>query len=166
MQEGSGRGRAATQAVVKTKAQRSRFHKPPAPYVLTDAERMFFVDEVNLVHTPSGYGSTPAKHYKKAKFFGLKSHDYHCLLQQLILVVVRTLLQHLEMTVLIRLEKCLNKICARVVDIAEFVKLHLYVVETVCVLEVCFPPAFFDIMEHLLIYLADELEVCSPVGGR
>ena len=33
-------------------------------------------------------------------------------------------------------------------------------------LEVCFPPAFFDIMEHLLIYLVDELEVASPVGGR
>ena len=92
MQEGSGRGRVATQAVVKTKAQRSRFHKPPAPYVLADAERMLFVDEVSLVCTPSGYGSALAKHYKKTKFFGLKSHDYHCPLQQLIPVDVRTLL--------------------------------------------------------------------------
>ena len=44
--------------------------------------------------------------------------------------------------------------------------LRLYVVETMCILEVCFPPAFFDIMQHTLIHLVDEIEVCGPVGGR
>ena len=150
---------------LRPRPNNSRFHKPPIPYVLTNAERLF-VDEVSLVCTPSGYGSALAKHYKKAKFFGLKSHDYHCLLQQLILVAVRILMQPLERTALIRLGKCLKRICARVVDIAELDKLRLYIVETICMLEVCIPPSFFDIMEHLLIHLVDELEVCGRVGGR
>ena len=150
---------------LRLRPNNSRFHKPPIPYVLTNAERLF-VDEVSLVCTPSGYGSALAKHYKKAKFFGLKSHDYHCLLQQLILVAVRILMQPLERTALIRLGKCLKRICARVVDIAELDKLRLYIVETICMLEVCIPPSFFDIMEHPLIHLVDELEVCGRVGGR
>ena len=125
-----------------------------------------FVDEVSAVRTPTGYGSALAKHYKKTRFVGLKSHDYHCLLQQLIPVAIRTLLQPLQRSALIRLGKSLSRICARVVDKAELEALRLYVVETVCVLEVCFPPAFFDIMEHSLIHLVDELEVCGPVGGR
>jgi hypothetical protein len=40
------------------------------------------------------------------------------------------------------------------------------VVETICILELCFPPAFFDVMQHCLIHLVDELEICGPVGGR
>jgi hypothetical protein len=67
---------------------------------------------------------------------------------------------------LIRLGKSLSRICSKVVDKADLKALRIYVVETMCVLEVCFPPSFFDIMQHSLIHLVDELEVCGPVGGR
>ena len=90
----------------------------------------------------------------------------HCLVQQIIPVTIRTLLQPLQRTALIRLGKSLSRICAKVVDKSEIDALRLYVVETICVLEVCFPPAFFDVMQHLLVHLVDELEVCGPVGGR
>ena len=60
----------------------------------------------------------------------------------------------------------LNKIWAKVVDKGELEALRLYVVETVCVLEICFPLAFLDIIEHSLIHLVNELEVCGPLGGR
>ena len=84
----------------------------------------------------------------KAKFMGLKSHDYHCLIQQIIPAVSRTLLQPLQRTTLIRLGKSLNRICARVIDRAEILALRFYVIETLCYLELCFPPSFFDTMEH------------------
>jgi hypothetical protein len=64
------------------------------------------------------------------------------------------------------LGKSLSRICARVVDKAELPALRVYVAETLCFLEVCFPPSFFDVMEHTLIHLVDELETCGPVGGR
>lgn len=75
-------------------------------------------------------------------------------------------MQPIQRTTLIRLGKSLNRICARVVDKTELAALRVYVAETLCFLEVCFPPAFFDVMEHTLIHLVDELEICGPVGGR
>lgn len=151
---------------LRPRPNRPTFHKPPAPYVFTEAEKKIFLDEVSAIRTPTGYGSSLGKHLKKTKFLGLKSHDYHCLVQQIIPVVCRTLLQPLQRTTLIRLGKCFNRICARVIEKADIAPLRLYVVETMCYLEVCFPPAFFDIMEHTLVHLVDEVELCGPVGGR
>ena len=151
---------------LRPRANRQRFFKPHAPYVLTEAEKKVFVEDVSAIRTPTGYGSALGKHLKKARFYGLKSHDFHCLLQQIIPVAIRNLLQPLQRTALIRLGKSFSRICARVVDKTELSALRLYVVETVCILEVCFPPTFFDIMQHTLIHLVDELELCGPVGGR
>ena len=151
---------------LRPRANRQAFMKPHAPYVFTEAEKKVFLEEVCAICTPTGYGSAFGKHLKKSKFMGLKSHDYHCLIQQIIPVVSRTLLQPLQRTALIRLGKSLNRICARVVEKAELAALKIYVAETICFLEVCFPPAFFDVMEHALVHLVDELDICGPVGGR
>ena len=151
---------------LRRRPNRQAFWKPQAPYVFSEAEKKIFIDEVSAIRTPTGYGSALGKHLRKTKFLGLKSHDYHCLIQQIIPVVSRTLLQPLQRTTLIRLGKSFNRICARVIDKSEIAALRLYVVETICILEVCFPPAFFDIMEHSLVHLVDELELCGPVGGR
>ena len=151
---------------LKPSRNRQRFSKPHAPYVFTEAEKKIFVDEVSCIRTPTGYGSNLGKHFRKSRLSGLKSHDFHCLLQQIVPVSIRTLFQPLQRTALIRLGKCFSRICARVVDRGEIKALRLYVVETMCILEVCFPPAFFDVMQHTLIHLVDELDVCGPVGGR
>ena len=75
-------------------------------------------------------------------------------------------MQPLQKTALIRLGKSFIRICARVVDKVELEALRLYVVEIMCVLEVSFPPAFFDIIQHCLVHLVDEMAVCGPMGGR
>ena len=69
---------------LRPRANRATFSKPHAPYVLTEAEKKIFIEEVGGICTPTGYGSALAKHLKKSKFQGLKSHDYHCLIQQII----------------------------------------------------------------------------------
>lgn len=116
------------------------FTKPRAPYVLLAAEKKIFIVEVSAIRTPTRYGSSLEKHLSKSKFMGLKPHDYHCLIQQIILAISITLLQPLERTTLIQLEKRLNRICARVVDRANLAALRMYVVETLCYLELYFPP--------------------------
>lgn len=151
---------------LRPKANRQQFVKPHAPYVLSDAEKKIFIDEVSAIRTPTGYASALGKHLSKSRFMGLKSHDFHILIQQIIPVVSRTLLQPFEQTTLIRLGKCFTRICARVADKNELAALKLYVAETMCFLEVCFPPSFFDIMEHTLVHLVDEMELCGPVGAR
>lgn len=151
---------------LRPRPNRQGFYKPQAPYVFTNVERKIFVDEVSAIRTPTGYGSALGKHLRKSRSIGLKSHDHHNLVQQIILMAIRTLLQPLQRTALIRLGKSLNIICAWIVDEVERDALRLYIVETICVLEVSFPPAFFDIMQHTLVHLVDEMAVCGPVGGR
>ena len=38
--------------------------------------------------------------------------------------------------------------------------------ETICELEMYFPPSFFDIMVHLVVHLVREIKMCSPVFLR
>jgi hypothetical protein len=151
---------------LRPRPNRQTFVKPHAPYVFTDAEKKIFIEEVSAISTPTGYGSALGKHLKKSKFQGLKSHDYHCLIQQIVPVVSRTLLRPLERTAIIRLGKSFSRICARVVERSELAALRVYVAETLCLLELCFPPSFFDAMEHCLVHLVDEVDLCGPVGGR
>jgi hypothetical protein len=42
--------------------------------------------------------------------------------------------------------------------------LRIFVVETLCMLEVWFPPTFFDLVTHLVIHLVDALEICESVA--
>lgn len=83
---------------LRPQPNRQTFYKPQAPYIFSDAEKKIFLDEVSAIGTPTGYSSALGKHLRKTKFMGLKSHDYHCLVQQIIHVVCRTLLQPLQRT--------------------------------------------------------------------
>jgi hypothetical protein len=48
----------------------------------------------------------------------------------------------------------LNTISQKVIGRKEFDALKAYMIETMCVLEMCFP-TFFDMQEHLMIHLVD-----------
>jgi hypothetical protein len=60
----------------------------------------------------------------------------------------------------------LSKICTKVVNLDDILSLKVYVAETLSMLEMWFPPGFFDIMTHLLIHLVEDLNVCGLVGAR
>lgn len=144
----------------------STYIKPCAPNVLSNIERQQFLEVVGNIRMPTGYASNFNKHFGRDKFMGLKSHDLHCMIQHIIPVRSRTILHPFQRTTLIRLGKCFTRLCAKVVDPLEILGLRLFVVETVCLLEICMPPTFFDVMEHMLIHLVDDLEHCGHVGGR
>jgi hypothetical protein len=40
------------------------------------------------------------------------------------------------------------------------------VVETLCNLEMIFPPSFFDIMVHVIVHLVYEIKMCGPIYLR
>ena len=142
------------------------FIKPQISYVLTEVEKKMFIPKISVIRTPKRYKNSLTKHLSKSMFMSLKSHDYHCLIQQIILTVSRTTLQPLQWKTLIRLEKNMNCIYARVIDKADIPTLRLYIIETLYYLELYFSLSFFDIIEHSLIHLVDDLQICGPVGGR
>jgi hypothetical protein len=41
--------------------------------------------------------------------------------------------------------------------------LRAYMIETMCMLEMCFPPSFFDMQQHLVIHLVDQIDTLGPL---
>ena len=66
---------------------------------------------------------------------GLKSHDFHVLMQQLLVVAIRGLMEDGPREAIIRLRKFFNGICQHVVDVKENIELEAEVIETICMFE-------------------------------
>jgi hypothetical protein len=55
-----------------------------------------------------------------------------------------------------------NGVSKKVIDIVELDEVRKEMRVTMCQLEMCFPPFFFDTMEHYMIHLADQIFVLGP----
>lgn len=143
-----------------------QYVKPTAPYCFNPNEKRVFMQTLGSVVAPTAYAACFAKHVGPKRLAGMKSHDFHVILEQILPVIVRNLMAVGPRTAIIRLGRCLSRICAKVIDQAEINSLRLYVTETLCMLERWFPPSFFDISVHLVVHLVDELEVIGPVATR
>jgi hypothetical protein len=55
--------------------------KLAVPYVLTDEEFRIFANTIESLKTLTGHSSNLRKHIHSKKFGGLKSHNYHILMQ-------------------------------------------------------------------------------------
>src|SRR5450759_3138053 len=96
----------------------------------------------------------------------MKSHDYHVMMQHLLPVCLRGLLQKPVRMSIIQLSHIFRRICDKVWDPKNMLQLKRDVAETLCQLEMHFPPAFFDVMTHLLIHVVAELDLFGPVHAR
>jgi len=91
---------------------------------------------------------------KDLKLVGLKSHDCHILMQQLLAIAIT------------RLYFFFNAICSKVVDPVKLDEQENEATIILCQLEMYFPPAFFDIMVHLIVHLVREVKCCGPIFLR
>jgi hypothetical protein len=62
--------------------------------------------------------------------------------------------------------KIFRRICTKVYKLAKFESLQVNVAESMALLEMEFPPSFFDIMTHLQYHLVQELDLCEPMSIR
>ena len=97
---------------------------------------------------------------------GLKTHDYHIILQKLLPLVVRKILPEDVVMPLIQLSRFFTALCSKELVEEDLDKLSSSIKETLCRLEMVFPPAFFDIMIHLPVHLAEEAKLGGPVCYR
>ncbi|XP_024163761.2 uncharacterized protein LOC112170658 [Rosa chinensis] len=97
---------------------------------------------------------------------GMKSHDCHVLMQQLLPVALRAVLDKPVRVAVIRLCLFFTEICSKSFEVSKLPKIQSDIVETLCLLEKYFPPSFFDIMVHLTVHLVREVELCGPVFYR
>ena len=141
---------------------------PPASYTLSKSEKKTMLESLAFMKLPYGHASNIKNCIKlpEMKLFGLKSHDCHILLQQLLPVAIRSVLPKNVRVSIIRLCFFFNSLCSKVVDVSKLDKLQSDVVLTLCELEKIFPPSFFDVMIHLTVHLVRELRLCGPVFFR
>lgn len=100
------------------------------------------------------------------KLVGLKSHDCHTVMQYLLPVALRSVLEKPVRYAIIRFCLFFKAICSKVIDVSRLKQMQADLVDTVCLLEKFFPPSFFDIMIHLTVHLVREVEWCGPVFFR
>ncbi|KAK9198845.1 hypothetical protein WN944_014031 [Citrus x changshan-huyou] len=141
---------------------------PAASYTLTRDEKTRFCKALKSIKVPAGYSSNIKNlvSMKDLKLQGLKSHDCHVLIQQLLPIAIRCVLPKHVKEVVIRLCFFFNLLCSSVVDVSTLEKLQAEHVVTLCLLEKYFPPSFFDIMIHLIVHLVNKVRLCGPVYLR
>ncbi|XP_073313448.1 uncharacterized protein [Primulina huaijiensis] len=146
----------------------NKYHLPAAPYTLSKKEIDIFCCRLKKIKLPDGYSSNICNcvSLEERKLIGLKSHDCHVLMQQLLSVALRNLLPKGPRNAIYLLGAFYNELCQRVLDRNRLEQLEENIAEILCMLERYFSPAFFTISVHLTIHLAREARLCGPVQFR
>ena len=145
-----------------------RTYLPPACYTLSRKEKKRVLQTLADLKVPEGYCSNFRNlvSMEELKLSGLKSHDYHALMQQLLPVAIRSVLPKHVRYAITRLCFFFNALCAKVVDVSTLNDVQQDMAVTLCLLEKYFPPLIFDIMLHLTVHLVREVRLCGPVYMR
>ncbi|KAL5581119.1 hypothetical protein UlMin_013561 [Ulmus minor] len=146
----------------------NKLMKPAAEYTFSEANRRKFCRFVRSVKFPDGFAGNLSKNvaHNDSRIVGLKSHDCHVIMQRLLPVGCRSLVNKTISSTIIELCTFFNQLCARTVNVTDMVKAQDQLVIILCKLERIFPPAFFDIMIHLVLHLPEEAILGGPVYMR
>jgi beta-xylosidase len=91
------------------------------------------------------------------KVSGYNTHDCLTLLSLFLAIAIRAVNHQYLKMVITRMCHFFNAISKKVIDIIELDEIHKEMRVTMCQLEMGFPPSFFDLMEHYMIHLADQI---------
>ena len=141
---------------------------PAACYNMTTSEKDGFLQVLKDVRVPDGYASNISRrvHLKERKISGLKSHDDHILMQQLLPIALRGSLPSQVTRPLIKLSCYFCEICSKTLTVPDLENLEKDIAVTLCELEKIFPPSFFTVMVHVVMHLAREAKLGGPVHYR
>jgi hypothetical protein len=118
------------------------------------------------VKVPSGYSTNVSRLISLPDLKiapGVKSHDYHVLLTQMIDVGIRNILPVNVREAIMNFCFFFNAIGQKVLSEEALESLEKRHYETLCFLEMYFPPAFFDVSVHFTAHLIKEIKQLGPV---
>jgi hypothetical protein len=143
--------------------------KPPRPlFCLTSKDKIEVMRWMKKIKFPDGYaaGLKRAVKLKTGKLTGLKSHDFHILMERIIPIMFRGYMPDAMWQAITELSYFYRQICAKEISKNIMEKLEKEIPVLLCKLEKIFPPGFFNPMEHLLIHIPYEAKVGGPVQYR
>ncbi|XP_060182958.1 uncharacterized protein LOC132612901 [Lycium barbarum] len=137
-------------------------------FTIPKEKKVTFLKTLKNISVPDGYSSNISRcvYLDQKRIFGLKSHDCHILMEQLLPIAIRNVLPNQVVATLVELSSFFRHLCLKSLTLADLEKLQNRIVETLCHLEMLFPPSFFAVMVHLTIHLVDEVIQGGPVHYR
>jgi hypothetical protein len=90
--------------------------------------------------------------------YGYNSHD--C---QVMMMVFLTIAIWAIKVIITRLCYFFNTISQKLIGHKELNDLRAYMIETMCMLEMCFTPSFFDMKQHLMTHLMDQIDTLGQL---
>ena len=145
-----------------------RVAKLRASFVLEKNTQLLVYKWLKSLRFLDGYASNISRlvNMEECRLYRMKSHDYHVFMQTLIPLAFRDLLLKGISDALTENSYFFRDICSGKLNVDHIERLEMNIVETICKLEMIFPPLFFDSMEHLLVHLPFEVKVGGPVQYR
>jgi hypothetical protein len=142
--------------------------KPRAAFCLKSKQKKEVMKWLKNLKFPDGYaaGFRRAVNLKTGKINGLKSHDYHIIMERLLPVMFHGFVHDDVWKVLAELSYFYRQLCAKEIKKEMMEKLQKEIPILLCKLEKVFPPGFFNPMQHLLVHLPYEAKIAGPVQYR
>ena len=95
----------------------------------------------------------------------MKSHHCHVFMECLLPVALRELFDHVWRP-LTKLSRYFRDLCSSSLKIDDLLMMKKNILIILCKLERIFPFGFLHSMQHLLVHLAYEAQMCGPVQYR
>jgi hypothetical protein len=141
-----------------------KVYLPPTSYTLTNEEKRAICKCLCGIRVPTGF-STNIKNLvsmSELKVSGYNTHDCLTMLSLLLGIAIRAVNHPYLKMAITRMCHFFNAISKKVIGIVELDEIRKEMQVTMGQLEMCFPPPFFDMMEHYMIHLADQIFVLGP----
>jgi hypothetical protein len=140
------------------------YYCPPSCFTFSPAEVDQFFNCLVGVRVPFGYSGVISRYMdpKKRNFSGMKSHDCHVMMTQILPVAIRGIMDDHVRATLTGLCNFFDVITRKSISVKKLARLQEEIVVILCEMEMYFPPAFFDVMVHLLIHIMDDIVSLGP----
>ncbi|XP_060185413.1 uncharacterized protein LOC132614879 [Lycium barbarum] len=145
-----------------------KWYYPAACYSLSPDEKSKVCKFLKMVKVPDGYSSNVSRwvKLKDRKVYGMKSHDSHILLEQLLPLAIRGVVPNNVYDAITELSIFFRELCSKTLRVDVLDQLAAQIPITLSKLEKIFLPTFFDVMVHLVIHLPTEAKVAGPVQNK
>lgn len=144
-----------------------RTKPPPAPWIWNKYEYQRVVSILSSIWAPTGYGSSlQYKFTAHKKVVGMKTHDWHNILHDLLPIAIRGTLTPEIRGVIYRLRAFFKWICNKKISIADIHRKKTEATEILCLMQQYFSPSIFDIELHLVEHLVPKIEMAGLVSYR
>jgi hypothetical protein len=97
---------------------------------------------------------------------GIKTHDYHNLLHDILPIIVCSTLTENIWKIVYRLGALFKWACSKEIAIKDISQKKFEAVEILCEVTVHLPPPLFTSQFHLIFHLIEEIEMCGLVATR